>query len=163
MPLIRVNVKIEKKFDEQMLINTINTGSKKLLEDSAKATLETVRSVIMSKIKRVGSTGNLANGFTMELREDWAGVGDIDHLNKTVKYWYWQNYGKAQSGRSIPPGAKEFPRLTGHFEPEQNGRFVKSSPRFPIYPERAIPPMNYIEDTWNKLVTQIIPNLSRRG
>jgi len=73
------------------------------------------------------------------------GVGNISVLNVRAKWWAWLNYGIAGTGRTIPPGTKENPRITGHFVPETKGIFTKGQPKFPMNPTRPILAHNYIE------------------
>lgn len=134
----------------QRQLNIIKDISAQQLDAIAHATEERIQFHILYSIKRLGSTGHLARAFTAEKinRFEW-GVGRISYLNTTVPYWRWINFGVAGTGRRIPPGTNENPRIKGHFEPNENGRFVKGSPRFAMNPTKAIEPHNYIQRTLN--------------
>jgi hypothetical protein len=73
------------------------------------------------------------------------GVGNIDVLNQKTPWWVWINFGRALSGRTVPPSTKEVPSLGGHFEPDTKGIFTRGQPKFPIFPKKAIQAHNYIE------------------
>lgn len=117
---------------------------------------------ITASIKREGSTGKLAAGIYPKKTSFGWGVGEIAYLNQFVPYWYWINYGIAQSGRSIPPSTKDFPQLRGHFEPSSAGRFVKPQPKFPIFTLKPIDPHNYIQRTVQDVNT-IIRTILKQG
>ena len=114
-----------------------------------------MQQVIVSNIKRPGSTGNLVRAIQFGILGEgsWF-VGDIDYLNSTVPYWRWQNYGRAGTGRTVPPinrgyfssgsglsGDKTSP-MSGigsqRWTHEEGGRYL-------IKPMKALTPMNYIE------------------
>jgi len=83
------------------------------------------------------------------------GVGNIDTLNIKAPWWAWINFGRAGTGRTIPPGTKDNPRITGHFVPNSRGIFTKGQPKFPIFPKRAIKAHNYIEKALGVMVSKI--------
>lgn len=83
------------------------------------------------------------------------GVGNIEVLNQKAKWWAWINFGRAFSGRTIPPGTKDNIRIKGHFEPASKGIFVKGSPRLPIDPKKPILPHNYIERALSTMISKI--------
>ena len=83
------------------------------------------------------------------------GVGNIDTLNFKAPWWAWINFGRAGTGRTIPPGTKDNPRITGHFVPNSRGIFTKGQPKFPIFPKRAIKAHNYIEKALGVMVSKI--------
>lgn len=118
--------------------------SEKLMKDNIK-----------QGIRRLGSTGNLMKQITVEKIKDGYGVGNIETLNQNAKQWAWLNWGRAFSGRTIPPGTKENPRIEGHFSASTNGRFLKGQPKFPMNPRQAIRPINYIEKTLATIQSRI--------
>ena len=129
--------------------------------------LETER-VIKAKIKesieRDGSTGNLADSFTtVKIPNGW-GVGDIDFLNQNAKYWYWINYGVAQSGRTTPPISRGAFK-SGNPSPSSaggNSRWGQSSNgQYMIKPSKPIEAHNYIQKTINQ-INQIISSVLGR-
>ena len=130
----------------------------------AKETERVIKEKIKERIERDGSTGNLANSFTtVKISNGW-GVGDIDFLNKNAKYWYWQNFGVAQSGRTTPPrswGAFQ----SGNPAPQSaggNSRWAgKESSAYVINPQKPIEAKNYIQATMSE-VNQIISSVVRR-
>jgi len=146
----------------QRQLSIIKDISSRQLAAIAQATEERIQFHILYSITRLGSTGHLARAFKAERISsfDW-GVGRISYLNTTVPYWRWINFGIAGTGRRIPPGTNENPRIKGHFEPNENGRFVKGSPRFPMNPTKAITPHNYIQRTLDDQNT-IIANVLQR-
>jgi len=73
------------------------------------------------------------------------GVGNVDTLNKNAPWWVWINFGRAGTGRTVPPSTKEYPSLVGHFEPGTKGIFTKGQPKFPIFTKKAISAHNFIE------------------
>jgi len=91
------------------------------------------------------------------------GVGNIEKLNKNAPWWAWINYGRAFSGRTIPPGTDENPRIVGHFEPDTKGIFTKGSPRFPMNPKKAISAHNYIEKALGVMVSKVRMILQKEG
>ncbi len=125
-----------------------------------------IRRIITSKIQRPGSTGRLAKfvGDVEFLSNGEAGVGNIDVLNVRVKYWHWQNFGVAQTGRKRPPKSVGF-FSPGNPQPNagsfQEGRFVQSSDGFLLTPGKDVPAMNYIEGTLGEINSQAGAILSR--
>jgi len=143
-------------------IASIRLLSERQIEAMARETEIVIQRIIQERIKRDGSTGHMASGFqTVKTTDGW-GVGDIDYLNANVKQWYWLNFGVAQSGRTIPPGTNENPRIRGHFSSHTKGRFQKGSPSFPMNPTKPIEAMNYIQATLNE-VNGIIAKVLSRG
>jgi hypothetical protein len=82
------------------------------------------------------------------------GVGNIAYLNEKAPWWAWINFGRAGTGRTIPPGTKDNPRIKGHFSPVNKGVFTKGQPKFPIFPKRAIKAHNYIEKALGVMITK---------
>ena len=83
------------------------------------------------------------------------GVGNIEVLNQKAPWWAWINFGRAGTGRTIPPGTKDNPRITGHFVPGTKGIFTKGQPKFPMNPKKAIKPHNYIERSLGIMISKI--------
>ena len=101
--------------------------------------------------------------FTVQLSDGW-GVGDINFLNQNAKYWFWQNFGVAQTGRTIPPASRG--RFnSGNPAPQTGGgnsRWNQSSTgEFLIQPNKPIEAKNYIQATINQ-VNQIIASVTAR-
>jgi hypothetical protein len=138
--------------------------SERQIEEIARETERVIKAKIKERIEREDSTGNLANSFTTVKITDGWGVGDIDFLNKNANYWYWQNYGVAQSGRKIPPSSRGQFR-TGNPAPSSEGgnsRWDQSSNgQFMINPTKAIEAKNYIQATINE-INKIISSVVRR-
>lgn len=159
--MVRIKVSVLDKGFSRRQATIIRDLSERHIEAIARETERVIKKKISERIKRAGSTGNLANSFfTVKISGGW-GVGDINFLNQQAPYWYWQNFGVAQSGRRIPPGTNENSRIRGHFEPDTNGRFKKGSPSFPMNPTKAIEAKNYIQATLNE-VNQIVSGVVRR-
>jgi len=100
----------------------------------------------VEKIAESGFSGVVNSGY---------GVGNIQVLNKEAPWWVWLNFGKAGTGRTIPPGTKENPRITGHFVPGTKGIFTKGQPKFPIDPKKAIKAHNYIEKALGIMISKV--------
>ena len=148
----RVFIRGHREFQNQQ-IKLIEQLSEKQLQQCAEDTVTVIRFHIQTSIERVGSTGRLALGmFASKLTNGW-GVGDIDYLNENVKYWAWQNYGVAGTGRRVPPGTNENPNIVGHFSDASAGRFLKGAPRFPMNPTKPIRPKFFIERTAQQIPT----------
>jgi len=125
----------------------------KNLENLGREIHSFMQQTIVQNIKRLGSTGNLVRSIQFGLLGSggwW--IGDIDYLNQFAKMWRWLNYGIAGTGRTIPPSTAENPRIRGQFIPGEprpmpssfgQGRFQKGF--YPIYPKKAISPINFIE------------------
>ena len=90
-----------------------------------------------------------------EIQNSGYGVGNIEVLNQKAKWWAWINFGKAFSGRTIPPGTSENPRITGHFVPDIKGIFTKGQPKFPMNPKKAIKSHNYIEKALGVMISKV--------
>jgi hypothetical protein len=115
-------------------------------------TSELMQQTIKSKTKRDGSTGKLAeamkSNFFKEANHCEFWIGDVDYLNAEVKYWYWQNYGYAQTGRTTPPPNKGYfgegnpPRLYGG---KEKWTHTGDKNDWLLIPQRPLEPMDYIE------------------
>lgn len=163
--MARVNVSISNfqngKFRRNQ-IATIRSLSERHIEEIARETAKVIQRIINERITRVNSTGNLADSFfALPIPGGW-GVGDIVFLNTQAPYWYWQNYGVAQSGRRVPPAS------TGQFIPGNpapvpggsGARWEQPGPFF-INPTKAITAKNYIEATIQQIST-IVRDVVRR-
>jgi len=82
-------------------------------------------------------------------------IGDTDKLNQKVPYWYWINYGIAQTGTTIPGGGN-FVKLgqfnAGNPKPEYGekaGRWItgdfQEGKKYSFKPYRPMPAWHYIE------------------
>lgn len=134
----------------------IRKMAEKDLEAAARATAQVMKFNIQTSIERDGSTGNLAKNIEAEKILNGWGVGNIQQLNERAPYWYWINYGIAQSGRRVPPPT------SGHFVPKDKGRLNQSEPFYKIVPEKPITPHNYIERTVQQIRT-ILNGIFRSG
>ena len=124
-------------------------------------TVNEIRNRISESIKREGSTGKLASSFIAEKIASGYGIGNINYLNQHAPYWYWQNYGVAQSGRRVPPptvgrfeGNPEYPSAESSTQ-----KWLSKQGRYYMTPIKPIQAKNYIEKTIAKipgLVNQVL-------
>jgi hypothetical protein len=127
----------------------------------SKETVKEIRERIKNNILRDGSTGHLASSFFEEKTEDGYGIGNINYLNQNCKYWAWQNYGIAQSGRTIPPitigrfeGIPEYP-MSGSLRDQ---RWIHESGEeggYLMIPAKPITAKNFIEQTMMRIPEMI--------
>jgi hypothetical protein len=108
----------------------------KAIEDSRDRVLKPTGNHLKDQIQVEKISAGEQNGY---------GVGNVEVLNQKAPWWVWINFGRAGTGRTIPPGTKDNPKITGHFIPENKGIFTKGQPKFPMNPKRAIKAHNYIE------------------
>lgn len=158
--MARVNVKVKSDFANSQTAFILRLSDKQL-EAIARKTEQVIKEKITERIERDGSTGNLANSFTtVKITGGW-GVGDIDFLNKQAPYWYWQNFGTAQSGRKVPPSSKGAFK-SGNPRPTSgaSGSRWGSNGNFFIKPKKPITAKNYIQATLNE-VNQIVSSVVR--
>jgi hypothetical protein len=120
-----------------------------LLADATK--IEMDAAIEQTRERESIPTSHLKEAITVEPIENGHGVGNIQTLNKQAPYWHWINYGVAQSGRRIPPGTKDNPRIKGHFKGDKS-RFNKEQPKFAINPKKPITAKNYIEKSLSKVL-----------
>lgn len=129
----------------------------KLLADEHKKELD--KNIEDTRERVTKTTGlHLADQIQVEKLSDNTpgyGVGNIDTLNQKAPWWAWINFGRAFSGRTIPPGTKENPRIKGHFEPNAKGIFTKGQPKFQMNPQKAISAHNYIEKSLGSMLGKI--------
>jgi hypothetical protein len=119
----------------------------KAIEDTRERSLKTVGNHLKDQIEVEKISEKGFPGY---------GVGNINTLNLKAPWWAWINFGRAlTTGREIPPGTDENPRIKGHFEPETKGIFVKGKPRFPMNPKKAITAHNYIEKALGVMMGKI--------
>lgn len=136
---------------------TIQKLSERQIEAIARETQRVIQRFISERSnKREGSTGNLANSFfALPITDGW-GVGDISFLNQNAKYWYWQNFGIAQSGREVPPSSRGAFN-SGDPRPSSaggNSRWNQSAGGgYFIKPTQPIEAKNYIQATINEINT----------
>ena len=164
MPRVRVTISGINKDFARIQAQTIQKLSERQIFEIAKETERVIKAKITASIEREGSTGNLANSFTTVKITGGYGVGDIDFLNKNAKYWYWMNYGVAQSGRTTPPRSRgQF--NSGNPAPQTGGgnsRWNQSAGgQFLINPTKPIDAKNYIQATISE-INQIISSVVRR-
>jgi hypothetical protein len=151
---VTIIAKNGKSLAQEIMIITEKLSNKHT-KTLANASEEIMKNNIQESILRNDSTGNLAKQITVEELNNGYGVGNIDTLNQNAKQWAWLNWGRAQTGRTIPPGTKENPRIRGHFTSPTRGRFIKGQPKFPMNPKQAIRPINYIEKTLATIQSRI--------
>ena len=116
------------------------------VEDSRERSLKPVGKHLSDQIQVEKISENNSVGY---------GVGNVAVLNKEAPWWVWLNFGKAGTGRTIPPGTKENPRITGHFVPTTKGIFTKGQPKFPMNPKKAIKAHNYIEKALGIMISKV--------
>jgi len=164
LPNVRVKITgLGQNFVRQQA-ESIRLLSERQIEEIARETELVIKAKISERIKRDGSTGNLANSFTtVKIAGGW-GIGDINFLNQQAPYWYWQNFGKAQSGRTTPPRSKGA-FTSGNPAPQSaggNSRWGQSSTgQYMINPTKPIEAKNYIQATINE-INLIISSVVRR-
>ena len=138
----------------QQEIGKLSEEHTKILAEAHKKELD--KSIEDTRERSLKPTGDhLKDQIQVEKIDKGHGVGNIAVLNVKAPWWAWINYGKAQSGRTIPPGTKENPRITGHFVPKQKGIFTKGQPKFPIDPKKAIRSHSYIEKALGVMISKV--------
>lgn len=164
MPNIKVSVEGLGKNFAKVQANIITRLSERQLEAIARETERVIKRKIQERIQREDSTGNLANSFTTVKIIDGWGIGDIAFLDQNAPYWYWQNFGVAQSGRTTPPISRGQFR-TGNPQPSSVGgtsRWNQSlNGQYMIFPNKPIDAKNYIQATINE-INQIVASVVRR-
>jgi len=150
----------EKLLTQQLAI--IKKMADKDIEKIAKETEKRLQFNILASIQRPGSTGNLAKAFYSERISNGWGVGNIEHLDTVVPYWRWINFGRAKSGRTIPPATM------GYFNPGtsypdasafRTGRWSNSVKAFLMIPQRPIQAHNFISRTLqqqNSIISSVL-------
>lgn len=99
-----------------------------------------------TRVRPEKTTGNrLKDSIDAEKIDGGYGVGNQDTLNTKTPWWIWINYGRALSGREIPPGTQEDSDIRGEYIPQQRGLFQKGF--YPMNPTKPITAHNYIEKT----------------
>lgn len=143
-----------KKFFEQADIQ--NTEE---LMSVGQECLQFLKDSITGSIKRSGSTGKLANAFTLEkIEEDgkigW-GIGNIDQLYKNVKYWYFMDKGYTElTQERVPYGGRPGDQgVKGIWDSPSGGRFQKGYKM--MYPKKPVTPMNYSVKTLDFLMRKL--------
>jgi len=128
------------------LATTLSEKHTKLLAETTKELL--LKNIEESRVRTQKPNGpHLRDGIEIEQVEGGRGVGNFETLNKKTPWWAWINYGRAFSGREIPPGYDENQAIAGHFEPQQGGIFTAGQPKYPMNPKKPIAAHNYIEKT----------------
>lgn len=164
MPKVRVSITGIGKDFAKIQATAISLLAERHIKEIARETERVIKAKITERIIREDSTGNLADSFTtVKISNGW-GVGDIDYLNANAKYWYWQNFGVAQSGRDTPPQSRGAFR-TGNPAPQSAGgtsRWNQSTGgQYRIKPTKPIEAKNYIQATINE-INQIISSVIGR-
>lgn len=164
MTKVRVSITGLGKNFAQVQAQAIARLSERQIHEMALETERVIKAKITERIERTGSTGNLANSFTtVKILNGW-GVGDIDFLNQHANYWYWMNFGVAQSGRTTPPKSRGAFR-SGNPAPSSEGgtsRWNQSSTgQYMINPAKPIEAKNYIQATINEINLIITSVLGR--
>lgn len=135
------------------------------IKEIAKEVEKRIQFNILASIQRPGSTGNLARAFFAEKILNGWGIGNIRHLDATVPYWRWINFGRAATGRTTPPPVGGYFGL-GNPVPDagsfRQGRFVKANSTFFINPKNPIQAHNYIARTVQSLNSIISGVLKKR-
>ena len=158
--MAKVTAKIKSNLVKSQTTFILNLSDRQI-EAIARKTELVIKDKITESIERDGSTGNLANSFTtVKLTDGW-GVGDIDLLNKQAPYWFWPNFGIAQSGRRDPPASKGAFK-SGNPRPTSgaSGSRWGNNGQFFINPKKPIEAKNYIQKTLNE-VNQIVSSVVR--
>ena len=158
--MAKITAKIKTNFAKSQTAFILRLSDRQLQAIARKTEL-VIKDKINESVERDGSTGNLANSFTTVKISGGYGVGDIDLLNKQAPYWFWQNFGVAQSGRRIPPGSKGAFQ-SGNPRPTSGagGSRWGSNGQFFIKPKKPIQAKNYISATLNE-VNQIVSSVVR--
>ena len=126
----------------------------KILADAHKKELDkSIEDTRERTMKPVGD--HLKDQIQVEKIDKGYGVGNISVLNLKAKWWRWINYGIAGTGRRIPPGTKDNPKIEGHFVPGTKGIFTKGHPKFPIDPKKPIKAHNYIEKALGAMISKV--------
>jgi hypothetical protein len=162
MSIVRVTIEGIGKNFAKIQAQTVARLAERQIEEIARETERVIKQKITERIEREGSTGNLANAFTtVKLANGW-GVGDVAYLNSNANYWYWMNFGVAQSGRTTPPRSRGAFR-TGNPAPTPGGgtsRWNQSSTgQYLINPIKPIEAKNYIQATIseiNRIISTVV-------
>ena len=148
--------KDNKTLSENVVALTKDLSEKhtKILADAHKKELDkSIEDTRERTMKPVGD--HLKDQIHVEKIDNGYGVGNISVLNIKAKWWRWINYGIAGTGRRIPPGTKDNPRITGHFVPGTKGIFTKGQPKFPIDPKKPIKAHNFIEKALGIMLSKV--------
>ena len=142
----------------QQQLGILSEEHTKILAEEHKKELD--KAIDDSRERSIKPTGNhLKDQIQVESissgEQKGYGVGNIETLNQRAPWWAWVNFGRAGTGRTVPPGTKENPRITGHFVPGIKGIFTKGQPKFPIDPKKAIKAHNYIEKALGIMISKV--------
>lgn len=138
----------------QQQLGILSEEHTKILAEAHKVELD--NAIEVTRERSVKPEGNhLKEQIQVEKITDGYGVGNVATLNQKAPWWVWLNFGMAGTGRTIPPGTDENPRIVGHFVPETKGIFTKGHPKFPLYPKKPIKAHNYIEKALGIMVSKI--------
>lgn len=137
----------------------ITVESEEELMQIGRECLQVLKDNITGSIKRSGSTGKLANAFTLEEIRGagmvgW-GIGDINKLYKTVPYFFFVDHGITElTQERIPYGGRKGDQgVKGLWDAPMGGRFQKGYKM--MYPKRPIRPLNYSIKTLNWLLQRL--------
>jgi hypothetical protein len=142
----------------QQVIGTMSEEHTKILAEEHKKELD--KAIDATRERVLKSSGNhLKDAIEIEKLNvadlKGYGVGNVENLNQKTPWWVWINFGRAGTGRTIPPSTREVPSLSGHFEPNTKGIFTRSQPKFPIFPKKAITAHNYIEKALGVMIGKV--------
>jgi hypothetical protein len=142
----------------QQQLGILSEEHTKLLAEEHKKELD--KAIDDSRERSIKPTGNhLKDQIQVESissgEQKGYGVGNIESLNQRAPWWAWINFGRAGTGRTIPPGTKDNPRITGHFVPGNKGIFTKGNPKFPMNPKKAIKAHNFIERSLGIMISKV--------
>ena len=142
----------------QQQLGILSEEHTKILAEAHKKELD--KAIDDSRERSIKPTGNhLKEQIQVESissgEQKGYGVGNIETLNQRAPWWAWINFGRAGTGRTVPPGTKENPRITGHFVPGTKGIFTKGQPKFPMNPKKAIRAHSYIEKALGIMISKV--------
>lgn len=167
----QVKIKLSPNLTPSVQMKLITNRANRDLKKISDKTVQVLKYQIQTSLQRPGSTLNLSNSIFAEKTGRLSyGVGNIAYLNKNAPYWRWINYGRAASGRTVPPGTLDNPNIRGSFTPGQNrptvgqnrqGRFQLDGTYF-FQPTKPIQPHNFIQRTIQQIPTIIASVVGRR-
>lgn len=133
---------------------TLAEEHKKQLDKAIEDTRERAMKPVGDHLKDQIQVERIAESSISSVVNIGYGVGNINTLNSNAKWWAWLNFGRAGTGRTIPPGTKDNPKIMGHFVPGAKGIFTKGQPKFPMNPKKAIRAHNYIEKALGVMISK---------
>ena len=179
---VTVNVIISGvKIDDEIrsFITTTNQRAKNDTFNLGKKTLKFITNYIESNRKRPKGINSLLlmtinqTYEEFDLGDTWGfSLGDISTLNMRAPYWRAINYGsnhivgrKVPTGQFIPGQPKPMPSQfrRGRWETIGGGGYQFGFETYSFVPKKGIPPMNYIQNTFNYVVAEIDKMLATTG